>query len=146
LMHTSGQWIASSLTLPIAQDTAQGYGSPATYARRYSLMAIACVAGDEDDDGERAQQTTRRTDTPAKPHQPQKQPTQDEEDGQRRAHLIAHADALMDAQGVSTEKHADFWNRMHERHGNPIPNTVLIKTVKQLEEKAAKTTHTPHGP
>lgn len=51
LMHLSGEWIADTLSLPIAKHDAQGYGSAATYARRYSLMSFSGVVGDEDDDG-----------------------------------------------------------------------------------------------
>lgn len=49
LMHASGQWIKSELTLPVAQRTAQAYGSAITYGRRYGLAAAAGVAADDDD-------------------------------------------------------------------------------------------------
>ncbi len=51
LMHKSGEWIESPLTLPTSQNTAQGYGSAITYARRYGLSALLGVIADEDDDG-----------------------------------------------------------------------------------------------
>lgn len=54
LLHSSGQWIASRLTVPAPKADAHGAGSAITYARRYSLMAIVNVVGDEDDDGNRA--------------------------------------------------------------------------------------------
>jgi hypothetical protein len=54
LMHASGQWISETLYMPSSKQDAQGFGSAITYARRYSLMAICGVVGDEDDDGERA--------------------------------------------------------------------------------------------
>lgn len=53
LCHSSGQWIAGEYPLP-AQATPQQLGSALTYARRYSLSAIACIAADEDDDAEGA--------------------------------------------------------------------------------------------
>jgi hypothetical protein len=50
LSHGSGQqMVFGPLVLPAAQTTAQGFGSAATYARRYQLMAVAAVAGDDDD-------------------------------------------------------------------------------------------------
>ena len=49
LMHTSGQWIESELTLKPTQETPQGLGSAITYARRYALMAIVGVCADDDD-------------------------------------------------------------------------------------------------
>lgn len=54
LIHTSGQWMESSLT--IYQDsqkpmTPQQLGSCITYYRRYSQMAILNIVPDDDDDG-----------------------------------------------------------------------------------------------
>lgn len=54
LMHISGEWVADTLSLPITKHDAQGYGSAATYARRYSLMSFAGVVGDSDDDANAA--------------------------------------------------------------------------------------------
>lgn len=57
LIHTSGQWFRNEWPVRPQQDTPQGLGSAVTYARRYSLAAIAGVAprGD-DDDGNAASQ------------------------------------------------------------------------------------------
>lgn len=53
LTHSSGQWIESALYVAPTKFDAQGAGSAITYLRRYSLMAIAGIAPD-DDDGEAA--------------------------------------------------------------------------------------------
>jgi hypothetical protein len=56
LAHTSGEWMASDLTLPAMMRErfdAQSVGSAVTYARRYSLAAMTNVA-QEDDDGNKA--------------------------------------------------------------------------------------------
>lgn len=52
LWHTSGQYLGSLLTLPVSKQDAQGYGAALTYARRYGLMTLCNVVGDEDDDAE----------------------------------------------------------------------------------------------
>lgn len=55
LMHGSGQRLTfGPLVLPVSKNDAQGFGSAATYARRYSLMAVAGVVGDDDDDANAA--------------------------------------------------------------------------------------------
>lgn len=55
LLHSSGQYIRSSLRLtPVKQDP-QAIGSAITYGRRYALQAVAGVAP-EDDDGNAASQ------------------------------------------------------------------------------------------
>lgn len=63
LRHSSGQWIASEYPLPIAAKP-QELGSALTYARRYSLSAIACIAADDDDDAEGARKTDQTASVP----------------------------------------------------------------------------------
>jgi len=65
LRHSSGQWLASEYPLPMAAKP-QELGSALTYARRYSLSAIACIAADEDDDAEGAR-VDGQTSTAPKP-------------------------------------------------------------------------------
>lgn len=55
LLHTSGEQIGDVFSVPASKADAQGFGSAATYARRYSLMAMVGVAP-EDDDGNAASQ------------------------------------------------------------------------------------------
>jgi ERF superfamily len=55
LLHSSGQRVSfGPLEMPVSKNDAQGFGSAATYARRYHLMAVANVVGDEDDDANQA--------------------------------------------------------------------------------------------
>lgn len=52
LWHSSGEYLCSTLRLPVPKADPQGYGVAITYARRYALMAVCNVAGDEDDAAE----------------------------------------------------------------------------------------------
>lgn len=49
LMHSSGEWISGQMAVPVTKADAQGYGSAATYCRRYSLAAAVGIAPEEDD-------------------------------------------------------------------------------------------------
>jgi hypothetical protein len=59
LAHSSGQWIGSTLTLPVVRekkgegfspaDDPQAVGSAITYGRRYAMAAIVGIAQDDDD-------------------------------------------------------------------------------------------------
>lgn len=63
LLHESGEYLKSALTMTAAQNTPQAIGSAITYARRYALAAMVGVAP-EDDDGNAATQrqvTTAKT-------------------------------------------------------------------------------------
>jgi len=53
LLHTSGEWIEDQMTVPLQKNDAQGYGSAATYSRRYALAAITGLY-QADDDGQEA--------------------------------------------------------------------------------------------
>jgi hypothetical protein len=53
VLHTSGEWIAGLVTLPVEKSTAQGTGSAISYGRRYGLSALLGLTA-EDDDGQAA--------------------------------------------------------------------------------------------
>lgn len=53
LMHSSGEWVSSEISVPVEKKGAHGLGSALTYARRFALAAIAGVA-QADDDGNAA--------------------------------------------------------------------------------------------
>lgn len=53
LMHTSGQWLRSTLHVPLQKRDPQGVGSAITYGCRYALMATLGLPP-VDDDGEAA--------------------------------------------------------------------------------------------
>jgi len=70
LLHTSGEYISSVLLLPVERPTAHGVGSALTYARRYAMMALAGVVGDDDDDGNAAVGNKQLSGTIASPIAP----------------------------------------------------------------------------
>lgn len=48
-LHSSGQWMADTLAVPVSKVDAQGVGSAITYARRYALASFAGIAPADDD-------------------------------------------------------------------------------------------------
>jgi hypothetical protein len=55
MVHKSGEWFEDSVSLPVANPTAQGLGSGYSYGRRYSLSGmVGVVVEGDDDDGETA--------------------------------------------------------------------------------------------
>jgi hypothetical protein len=73
LIHTSGQWFSSTLSVVSKKDDAQGIGSSITYLRRYSLQSMVGVAPDDDDGNasvggpppEQAKRPSKKRDEPA---------------------------------------------------------------------------------
>jgi len=60
LMHTSGEWMENSYTLPLVKRDPQAAGSAITYARRYALQSIAGIPT-ADDDAESAMLRTEKS-------------------------------------------------------------------------------------
>ena len=78
LSHESGEWIGSTIALPLGEEKgksqAQLAGSVITYLRRYSLAGILGMYADEDGDGNAPQTAPdappARRDSPARPTPP----------------------------------------------------------------------------
>ena len=66
-LYKCNETIVSAVPLPAYQQSQQ-WASATTYIRRVSLMAIAGVCGDEDDDAEEAVQVVRKAPQSAAPH------------------------------------------------------------------------------
>jgi hypothetical protein len=97
LHHASGQWIAGEYPLPVGVKP-QELGSALTYARRYCLSAIACIAADEDDDAEGARTNGQTASAPrAKPSPVKPQAVSapiNPETGEVSPHKITAADEM----------------------------------------------------
>lgn len=71
LMHSSGEWMSEDLFMPVAQKTAQAYGSAISYAKRYGVKAMLGIA-DEDDDGKAASEPPHAQQKPIAKAEPKK--------------------------------------------------------------------------
>lgn len=58
LIHSSGEELVFNFLLPSDVSKMQAVGSAISYARRYTLSAIAGIASEEDDDGNAATTNT----------------------------------------------------------------------------------------
>lgn len=54
LIHSSGQWVETTIKMPPGRPGPQALGSMLTYLRRYTFAAMVGLVGDTDDDGEAA--------------------------------------------------------------------------------------------
>ena len=68
LLHDSGRVMTGTATVHADKDTPQGFGSAITYARRYGIASLLGIADCEDDDGNKAEEATKK----AKKAQPKK--------------------------------------------------------------------------
>lgn len=54
IVHTSGEWVASVVPVPVVKADAHGLGSALSYGRRYGISALLALTTDDDDDGNAA--------------------------------------------------------------------------------------------
>lgn len=94
IMHSSGEWLSSSISLPMIDEkgksAAQVAGSIITYLRRYALAAALGIYADEDTDGHLAQPSPQAQPEP----QPEPPPRVQAWAAARRAHEGDDAAAL----------------------------------------------------
>jgi hypothetical protein len=117
ILHSSGQSLKlGPLLMPAMKHDAQGLGSAATYARRYSLLAAAGVVGEEDDDAEAAVKTNGKD-----PHITEKQ--------------AADLTALIQEVGADQDKFLK-WAKVNSLQA--LPASFFPQAVKQLEAKRTR--------
>jgi hypothetical protein len=104
--------------MPASKADAQGYGSAATYARRYALLGVAGVAGEPDDDGNAAVATNGKDADPA---------ITDKQ--------AADLKALIEEVGADQDKFLK-WAKINSLQAMPASSFPLA--VKQLEAKRTR--------
>lgn len=67
LFHESGEWLAGVASAKPSKEGPQEYGSVVTYLRRYALMALCGITGEDDDDGNLASRKQEQKPTEKKP-------------------------------------------------------------------------------
>lgn len=67
LVHTSGEWMATVVPVPVGKSDAHGLGSAMSYGRRYGISALLALTTDEDDDGNAAARPPQRPSAPPPP-------------------------------------------------------------------------------
>jgi hypothetical protein len=74
VLHESGEWARTRISLKSTANTPQGVGSAITYARRYALQGVLGVAAEDDDGhGDRGRSGDPR---PPQPQPPRSDPAQ----------------------------------------------------------------------
>ena len=126
ILHRSGEWISETVFVPVSKWDAHGVGSAITYGRRYGLMALLCIATD-DDDGNAAVQSGG-TPAPAK-----KAPSKTE---------VAILRSLGEAEAKKGTDALRDWFRKLSASERDIASSFL----EPLKEMAAESSTTPAAP
>lgn len=128
LLHKSGQWIESGLTLTAKDTTPQAIGSAITYARRYGLSALIGLAAD-DDDGQAAGKGTAQ----AKPAAVQK-PVEVPPDGYAAwlAALEGVADSGPEPLREAWQKSSTVFRAYITKHNMPAWEALKERAAQQV--------------
>lgn len=123
LTHESGEWIEfDPLFLKADKQTAQGYGSAITYARRYALSSAFGIASETDDDGN---ETTTQTANAQKSF------------NDERGQFMNRIQSVANAKGGNPDKTYSYI--LKQLNGNEItPQNInkaneILKQVEQME-------------
>jgi hypothetical protein len=129
LLHSSGQFMSSKLFMPVAKSDAQGIGSAITYARRYSLLSILCLAT-EDDDGNAAVRGGGNV-----LHSNTLLPS----GGVKESATIVAINNLQEAATGGNSSLTEVWNKLPQSVRSNIPAEELAK-IKKTASEATKAT------
>lgn len=118
LLHMSGEWLSSELTLPTLKLDPQAFGSALTYARRYALAAICGVASEEDDAEATMDRSGKTTKAPTQHSLPS-----------------PHEEARMPEKkkGLPTQTHKDVWKMLLDVYDKDMERIKLA--IEEITQK-----------
>ena len=129
LIHKTGEFISETLQMPLMKRDAHGVGSAITYARRYGLMSILCLASD-DDDGNAAVSLAATARAPAPAPAAEKIKAHTQTDIMRAAILIEEGRRIAEK---GTDKLSSWYRGLSDTDRNLIP----AKEIPNLKSIAA---------
>lgn len=134
LVHSSGQWFGSIYPVCKFPARQQEIGSALTFSRRYSLFALAGIAGDDDDGNEASKVETPAPKVKPRTSPPAREAIDPEESRQAREQIVATLD------DCETLSDFDAWGQANKSkidslRGNDIE---LVRTAFSTRRHAAK--------
>jgi hypothetical protein len=140
LIHTSGEWIATPVKIPMeGKRNAHNVGSAITYGRRYGLAAILALTPDEDDDGNAASgpliksQPAARQENRSSPPKQNDSKKQDAQPAGSDERIKRYNAAVKKAKEVKLSKEFDSAWRTECKSAN-VPTNPSRIPVEQFEE------------
>jgi hypothetical protein len=126
LLHASGEWMGTAITMNPQDGKPQSAGSAITYGRRYALAAMVGVVSDDEDDGNAASLASRPSGTREAPT-----PGDAGEDpAAKAAAREAAAKALAGYSGLSGPELATAYKAVCKAAG--VPESQTVATYKAV--------------
>jgi hypothetical protein len=128
LLHTSGQFVAGTITMPLAKADPQGYGGAMTYARRYGLSAVLGICPADDDDAHHITEQQRQQQAPA----PRPQPRPESRGDQRAAEALKAAEQPLTVAGGESAEAAVLRKQVRDLYMDLYPDTGVVAFWERL--------------
>jgi hypothetical protein len=147
LLHTSGQWMRSTLALDARDTTPQSIGSVITYARRYGLAAMVGLVTDDDTDAQEHRPSDERK-TGGTRYEPREQPRQQTTRGEGGIPAAPRAATQAQAKvGSAEEAEAQFyahygeevgggsWSAVQRYLGHLLPRPTSVEAWREVAKE-----------
>ena len=134
LLHSSGQWISSTLAIRGDLDNVQKLGSVLTYLRRYSLSALVGVAPTDDDDGNEAAAGPMHSQRPAQSRPPQR-PTPRPQPAQEIGPARIADMMLIDIRALPAVADVEAWADSNMRFVHDLPQDLGEMVKAELDKQ-----------
>lgn len=139
----SGEWIKSTLQIPVGKQDPQGAGSALSYAERYSLMAMFCLPA-VDDDGEAAQRPVQARDSrPASspaPRQETRPAKADAEWQAIKAQMLRDIESRATMVALDKMTGSEAWKTDFKKLPDTSRNEVMVAVQRREEQLTVRKT------
>lgn len=136
IVHTSGEQVESTMLLLPAKRDPQGQGSALTYARRYMVLAMLGLVGDDDDDGNQASRPAAPQAVQQAPRDAAK-PRNSNGDGVSETQLVQLRTLVAAAAKAHGKTATEIVQAVEKDRGKPISELTAAE-ADDLAEKLAK--------
>ncbi len=135
LIHKTGQWFKSVLSLPVGKQDPQGHGSAITYARRYALGAMVGVCPEDDDGNAASGHAPKSQDRQSTPRVASMRPAPSSGEVEQKAGkpFIDQLDAAMVSRGLTVPERGDAVAAMTKQAKGPLPKLAPDRQDKLIE-------------
>lgn len=127
IVHKSGEFMSETLFMPVSKYDAHGIGSGITYARRYGLMSLLCLAADDDDGNAAVEKAPAKEPAPVT-----KKLSKDE--------LAALAAAAMENAKQGTPALTAWWKTLSKDQRTALDADAIAELKQMATEADAKET------
>lgn len=133
----SGEWLRSTIHVPVPKNDPQGAGSAQSYGQRYSLMALFCLPAVDDDGNAALQRSVQRQEPRPVSPPAQRQETRPDPNKDGLKAMLAAIDARSTETALDTMTGREDWKAAFDELGEPQKRVVANAVAHKREQLAS---------